>query len=55
LATRTKATKVAADLDLLTRRQLVLHPRANEGIDPIDATGFRNRAISPYGDTARTP
>ena len=54
LAARTKATKVAADLDLLARSQLVLHPCANEGIDPIDATGFRDRATSAYRETVWT-
>src|SRR5262249_27154712 len=54
LAAGSKPTKVAAELNVLARRQLVLPPCANEGIDPVDATGFRKRATSSYRKTAWT-
>jgi hypothetical protein len=46
-----KPPTVAAEHDLLARCQLLPHTCANERINPIDGTGFRNRAISGYGDT----
>ena len=32
----------------------MLHPCANERIDPVDATGFRKRMTSAYRETAWT-